>query len=100
MSSSTKPAYVVGQRPPVTLSQKARKQLEEITPSVQVEEFAKVVAKLMSKSGSGAKIVHIPGITSLSPDDTKPTMTAKEAAAAVQKPSSIKRPVKSAARPK
>jgi hypothetical protein len=100
MSSSTKSEYVVGQRPPVTLSKKAHKQLADITPSVQVAEFAQIVSKLMSKSVSGAKIFHIPGIASLRPDDTKPTLTAKEAAAAVRKPTSTKSSKKSATRAK
>jgi hypothetical protein len=100
MSSSSKTKYVVGQRPPLTLSKKARKQLANMKPSAQMAEVSKVVSRLISKSSNGSIVIHIPGTESLKGDDTRPSITAKEAAAISRNHSSVKKFEKSAARTK
>ena len=87
MSTEEKSKYVVGKRPPVTLTPKAREQLEAIKPSVEVAELAKVFAKLFSTSGNGKIFANIPGVKTLKPGDVTTALTAKEAARASRKAS-------------
>lgn len=51
--------YVVGQRPPSVLTNKANRQLDRAKPSPRAFELAKVARKLISKSPDGGASVEI-----------------------------------------
>jgi hypothetical protein len=80
MSTKQNPAYVVGQRPPVTLTAKARKQLAAAKPSIKVASFAKIVAKLVSTPVTSNKNTAIPELQTLKPGDITKALSAKDAA--------------------
>ena len=85
MSTEDKSRYVIGKRPPVTLTAKAREQLEATKPSLEVAALAKVFAKLFATSSNGEKFADIPGIERLKPGDVTTALTAKDAARASRK---------------
>jgi hypothetical protein len=79
MPGKQKVEYIICQRPPVTLTVKARKQLANVKPSIKVAELARIVGKLMRTSETGEKYIVIPD-NSLKPGDTSNALTAKDAA--------------------
>jgi hypothetical protein len=100
MPTSRKTAYVVGQRPPVTLTAKAREQLANAKPSKKVAELAEIVAKHLSISSTGTKRIIFPGVNSLPPGNSTSGLTALEAATAARKPATKSRPRKYIAKAK
>jgi hypothetical protein len=70
MSSKQKTEYVVGQRPPMTLTAKAREQLAAAKPSTKVASFAKIVATLVSTPNAAHKYAAIPELQTLKPGDS------------------------------
>lgn len=89
MPSKQKTEYDVGQRPPVTLSAKAREQLSAAKPSTKVASFAKIVATLVTTPNAAPKRTAIAELTTLKPGDSSKAISAKEAAC-----SSFKQPGK------
>lgn len=100
MPTKQKTEYVVGQRPPATLTPKARRQLAQAKPSKKVAELAEVVAKHLSISSTGTKRIILPGVNSLPPGNSAAGLTAQEAAAAARKPAAKGRSKKSVAKAK
>jgi len=82
--------YVVGQRPPSVLTNKANRQLDRAKPSPRASELAKVAHKLISKSPAGGSSVEISvGRLRTSANVTK-GITAKTAATRISKKSRSK----------
>jgi hypothetical protein len=79
MQSKQKNEYVVDQRPPLTLTAKARKQLAAAKPSTTVASFAKIVATLVSTPNAPHKSTAISGLQALKPGDSAKALSAKDA---------------------
>ena len=100
MPNKQKTEYVIGQRPPVTLTAKARKQLAAAKSSTTVASFAKIVVTLVSTPNSSHKFTDIPEIKTLTPGDSAKALNTKDAArtsfSSPQKSNSKKRTAKAA----
>ncbi len=94
MSSAQKTKYVVDQRPPVTLTAKAREQLAAAKPSTKVASFAKIVATLVSTPNTALKRTAIAELITLKPGDSSKAISAKEAACFSFNPSGKNNPKK------
>jgi uncharacterized protein (DUF58 family) len=79
MQSKQKTEYVVGQRPPVTLTAKARKQLAAAKPSTTVASFAKIVATLVTTPNAPHKSTVISELQTLKPGDSTKALSAEDA---------------------
>jgi hypothetical protein len=100
MTKRQKAKYTVGRRPPTTLTDKAREQLESAQPSVHVAALANNFAKLFSISSTGQKVLIIPGLDPLKPGNLDDLLTAETAAVAARKSSGKERSRKSISRVK
>ena len=80
MPSKQKTEYVIDQRPPVTLTAKARKQLAAAKPSTTVASLAKIVATLISSPNTTRRCTAITELQALKPGDSANALSAKDAA--------------------
>ena len=100
MAIKQKTKYVVGQRPPVILTAKAREQLAKAKPSKKVSELAEIVTKHLSISNTGIKRIILPGINSLPAGNSTVGLSAQEAASIDRKPAAKNRSKKYVAKAK